>query len=350
MATITELLDLPAGGTPDGATVSIELVGAKGLPVEGFVTGTATIIGRLAPTVTAGAWSAVLVANDSITPSGTVYKRTVKPRAGKSFADYFEVPTGSDTHTLYSCLTEVPASIATSTYAALEQALAAHAASRGLGGHLPDAAGDAAVPIWDADVEEWVAGQRAGTVAGTAANLASDNPVLPSGWIGKQTDAPYLVGYGDGMTAWNDLPKYHPIIPGAYQHAATPTGLTGVGTGGADWPLLTIDVYSDGVTPTELEAYCAAVNGEASVTTATYPRLAIYEGAALVTVANGANPTQTGTNARMPAIIARHTQVFSEGVHTFKVNAVRSAAGAGSLAFLAGVGFEAYLRSKPMYQ
>ena len=118
MPVVTETLDLPGGGSPT-ATVTITLVGEGGLPVEGFHSaGDVTIVGRLQPTVTAGAWSVTLVANSLIVPSGTVYRRTVEGR-GFGAADYFSVPATGGPYVLEDLLTEAPASIATSTYAAL---------------------------------------------------------------------------------------------------------------------------------------------------------------------------------------------------------------------------------------
>lgn len=123
MATVTETLDLPGSGTPSNVTVSIELVGTGGYPVETWVTADGTaVIGKLEPTLTAGAWSVVLVANDSMTPTGTVYRRTITGR-GFGHHDYFEVPTGSGSHTLFSLLTDVPGAIE-------QTALAAEAATR----------------------------------------------------------------------------------------------------------------------------------------------------------------------------------------------------------------------------
>lgn len=126
MPVVNELLDLPGSGSPT-ARVVVTLVGAGGVPVEGF-TATATIVGQLAPTVTAGAWTATLVGNDDITPAGTVYKRTVNG-TGIRVTDYFEVPTSGGPYELADLLTDPPASIATSTYAALAARVAALEAS-----------------------------------------------------------------------------------------------------------------------------------------------------------------------------------------------------------------------------
>lgn len=120
-ATVTETLDLPGSGTPT-VTVTIELVGAGGLPVEGF--GSSTIVGRLNPTLTAGAWSETLVSNDDITPSGTVYKRTVQPARGQGWSDFFAVPTGGGTHQLLTLLTDPPGSLEPAALAALVERVA----------------------------------------------------------------------------------------------------------------------------------------------------------------------------------------------------------------------------------
>src|SRR5688572_3668412 len=93
-ATVTETLDLPGGGSPT-AVVTIELVGEGGYPIrEAYDSvNNATIVYKLNPTVTNGAWSSTsLVPNANITPAGTRYKRTVQV-GGTSTSVFIEVPT-----------------------------------------------------------------------------------------------------------------------------------------------------------------------------------------------------------------------------------------------------------------
>lgn len=52
-------------------------------------------------------------------------------------------------------------------------------------------------------------GTHIGASTGTAAALASSNPVLGPGVVGYATDTD-VAAIGDGSTAWNDLPKFRP--------------------------------------------------------------------------------------------------------------------------------------------
>ena len=121
---MTEVLDLPGSGSPT-CTVTVELVGTGGHPVEGFHSaGNVTIVGKLQPTVTAGAWSATLVANSLIVPAGTAYRRTVKG-AGFGASDFFEVPDGGGPYVLEDLLTVPPGAIEPTALAALAARVAA---------------------------------------------------------------------------------------------------------------------------------------------------------------------------------------------------------------------------------
>jgi len=126
MPVVNETLDLPGAGSP-AAAVTVELVGTNGLPVQGFV-GT-TIVGILSPTVTAGAWTATLVANSLITPSGTRYLRTVKIGA-RTYYDYLLVPDGAGPYDVEDILSTAPAALADAALQAhLDDTVDAHDAS-----------------------------------------------------------------------------------------------------------------------------------------------------------------------------------------------------------------------------
>lgn len=114
MTVITEELALPDGTNPGGWTVTIQLVGENGLPIEGFNSdGNTTVVGRLRVPVAAGSWSADLTPNDVIIPGGTVWKRTITGGGGTgsgglAWSDYFDVPSGGGPHVLEDVLTDVP--------------------------------------------------------------------------------------------------------------------------------------------------------------------------------------------------------------------------------------------------
>lgn len=128
MPVVNETLDLPGSGSPD-VTVTVELVGTGGYPVEGFHSaGDVTIVGKLTPTVTAGAWTATLVANSLIVPSGTVYRRTVTGR-GFGASDYFSVPAGGGPYVFEDLLVDVPGAIEPTALAALAARVTALEAS-----------------------------------------------------------------------------------------------------------------------------------------------------------------------------------------------------------------------------
>lgn len=126
MPSVTELLDLPGSGSPT-CTVTVELVGTGGYPMgEGYYSaGDTTIVGVLKPTVTAGAWSATLVANSLISPSGSVYKRTVKG-AGFGSSVLFQVPDGAGPYVLEDIVTDAPGALDASGLAVHQAAADPH--------------------------------------------------------------------------------------------------------------------------------------------------------------------------------------------------------------------------------
>lgn len=182
-------------------------------------------------------------------------------------------------------------------------------------------------------------------ITGTHAALASSNPTPELGQVVMATDAPKSFRIGDGTTPYLGLPEFY--TNGSCQYVQTATGLTAVGTTGIDWTGLTLTFQSDGVTPTKVWAKCAGATGEASVTVAGgIGRLAIYEGATLLDLADGSQGVSTGVAAKSSIPIPVIVKTFSAGAHTVKAVAVRQG-GNGTWAFPAGVGFEAKLAVEP---
>lgn len=125
MATVTNTIKLPDGSTPTHAAVVIELVASTTTKAAGWVTATdVTILSKVRPTVTAGAWTASLTPNADITPSGTVYKIT-ETADRTQYVHYIEVD--SDGGSVFDLLVDPPASLASAAselYA--DAAVAAH--------------------------------------------------------------------------------------------------------------------------------------------------------------------------------------------------------------------------------
>lgn len=185
MAVVNETLDAPGGGSPN-AVVTIRLVGEGGAPVRGFDASEQMIVGDLLPTVTAGAWTATLVANSAITPSGTAYQRVVRVDGREVASDFFEVPGSGGPYSVFDLLTEAPAAIAS-------PALSTHEALRGPGGHLPN--DGTRVPVYNGD----------GDVVGVVAYDAGEDAIMV--WrgdaesSGADYDVPLLALYGSGDAA-----------------------------------------------------------------------------------------------------------------------------------------------------
>lgn len=106
MATVTNTIKLPDGSTPSHCAVEIELVASESGAAAGWITATdVTILSKVRPTVTNGAWSASLTPNADIDPAGTVYK--VTEYADKTrVVNYIEV--GSGGGTVHDLLTTAP--------------------------------------------------------------------------------------------------------------------------------------------------------------------------------------------------------------------------------------------------
>lgn len=127
MATISETLALPTGAVPEGVTVTVVLAGSDGVPLPAGYATTAgeTVIGRYVTTPdTAGLWSLDLERNDQITPTGTAWKVVLSGSGVSTTPRYVDVD-GAGPFDVADILTEAPASVATSTYAALEARVAA---------------------------------------------------------------------------------------------------------------------------------------------------------------------------------------------------------------------------------
>lgn len=106
MATVSNTITLPGGGTPTHCAVEIELIASESGAAAGWVNATdVTILAKYRPTVTNGAWTADLTPNDDIDPAGTVYKVT-------EYADKTRVvnhiDVGSGGGTVHDLLTSAP--------------------------------------------------------------------------------------------------------------------------------------------------------------------------------------------------------------------------------------------------
>lgn len=125
MTTVTENVDLPGGVDPTGVVGTLEIVGASGDPIREVYdqTGAKTIAGFYQFTLSSSAtWSVSLTGNSSITPAGTVYRRTLTGREIPSSFEYGTVPSSGGPYRWDQILTDAPASVT-------DSALSAHAGS-----------------------------------------------------------------------------------------------------------------------------------------------------------------------------------------------------------------------------
>lgn len=110
MATVTNTIKLPDGSSPTHAAAVIELVASTTTRAAGWVTATdVTILSKVRPTVTNGAWTASLTPNADITPSGTVYRIT-ETADRQQYVHYISV--GSGGGSVFDLLVDPPASLA----------------------------------------------------------------------------------------------------------------------------------------------------------------------------------------------------------------------------------------------
>lgn len=115
MPVVTNTIKYPAGSVAAGS-VEVELVGENGRPLTtgAFVTsGDYSIEGKSYPTITAGVWSATLVANTLINPSGTRWRITETVN-GRVVTYYIAVPDAVGPHFVEDILDEPPGSVASS--------------------------------------------------------------------------------------------------------------------------------------------------------------------------------------------------------------------------------------------
>lgn len=112
MPVVTETLELPDGTTPLRVTVVYELAGTAGARVEGFdLTGNVTIIGGVSPPIGAnGDTTVTLTGNAAITPSGTLWRRTVSG-PGFLWVDHLDVPTTGGPYRVEDILSPAPSAV-----------------------------------------------------------------------------------------------------------------------------------------------------------------------------------------------------------------------------------------------
>lgn len=180
MATVTNTIKLPDGSTPAHAAAVIELVASTTTRAAGWVTATdVTILSKVRPTVTSGAWSADLTPNADITPSGTVYKIT-ETADRTQYVHYISVGPGGGT--VHDLLVDAPASLP----------------SAALTDHIADASGaHAASAISIADAAGTYSGA---TVEAALAEIGVRDVVLPAATgsdLGTINDT--LTGYSGGV-------------------------------------------------------------------------------------------------------------------------------------------------------
>lgn len=126
MPVVTNTVKYP-NGTVAAGRVTIDLVGENGRPVTdgSFVSASDyAIAATYAADLSAGVWSATLVANSLISPSGTRW-RVQESVDGRVTTYYLNVPNGAGPYFVEDILDEAPGTIESS-------ALAAHEADTGL--------------------------------------------------------------------------------------------------------------------------------------------------------------------------------------------------------------------------
>lgn len=172
MATVTNTIKLPDGTAPTHASVTIELVASATGRAAGWVTATdVTILSKVRPTVTDGAWTASLTPNADITPSGTVYKIT-EAADRQQYVHYIEV--GSAGGSVFDLLVDQPASVASAASEIYADAVvAAHT------GDTTDAHDASAVSVLDS-AGYW-AGVEVETVLGEVGLFVNTNAALRTG-------------------------------------------------------------------------------------------------------------------------------------------------------------------------
>jgi hypothetical protein len=175
MTTMTGNLDLPGGDAPVPVEVRIRLAGAQGRPVLGTQISTGVeIAGELVLTVgdgidVDGVWTATgLVGNADISPGGTTYRVERRVAGVVTHVTFHTVPTTGGPYAAYTLEDDPLGEITPS-------ALSAHAATRGIGGHIPEGGVDGYVLTRDTDPGNafgvlWTAGGGGGGGGVTSVN------------------------------------------------------------------------------------------------------------------------------------------------------------------------------------
>lgn len=97
------------------------------------------------------------------------------------------------------------------------------------------------------------------TLSDTAANLASENPVLNEGQAAHASDTQEMA-VGDGSTAWADLPKFEPSDVRELASAESSTEQTGIGDSPTDITGLQID-FDVGSRPVLVRGFLPWITG-----------------------------------------------------------------------------------------
>jgi hypothetical protein len=111
-----------------------------------------------------------------------------------------------------------------------------------------------------------------GALTGTAAELASSNPVLVAGRHGYATDSGEM-GIGDGVTTWSLLPKYRPSTADLYDHSVLSGQVASIPNTGTQLAGLAVSYDSDG-SEVQVEAI---ICGSFASAGGGFPRIVIYD-------------------------------------------------------------------------
>lgn len=168
-----------------------------------------------------------------------------------------------------------------------------------------------------------IASQAHQTRALEAAEWASLNPVLLRGEPGFAVDTDE-VAFGDGVTAWNDLPKYRPTRTeqeSVYSAANVTTNV--------DVPSSGITVVSDGVNAGKFEAH---VGASSNSTTGGRSRLQILDDdtETILYLADGARASANGADCG-PLTVKSPKIVLPAGTHHYKLQNATAGGGQSTL-------------------
>jgi hypothetical protein len=163
---VTGNFDLPDGGAPYPAQVRVRLAGAQGLPILGIQISTGreivgeTVLTQADGIEADGSWSVPLVGQGDISPEGTTWRIERRLPSGIEYVTFHTVPVTGGPYAAYTLEDDPLGAIASS-------ALSAHAAKRGIGGHIPEGGADGYVLTRDTDPSNqfgvlWAAGGGGG--------------------------------------------------------------------------------------------------------------------------------------------------------------------------------------------